>query len=277
MAGSFDATVFEGYYEDPKHHMCPRRITISDSAVSVKGHDEKNVDWEMKGRVAGETIVVDFSPKGGPQDIVGKWEGDGIRWPDDNKWEKKKDPGTFNPKCFEGYYEDPFHHMCPRRITVSDDAKVSVKGHDEKKVDWEMTGEVVGHSIVVDFSPKGGPKNIMGKHDEDGVRWPDGNKWEKKKDPGTFNPKCFEGYYEDPFHHMCPRRITVSDDAKVSVKGHDEKKVDWEMTGEVVGHSIVVDFSPKGGPKNIMGKHVEDGVRWPDGNTWEKKKDPHCG
>eukprot|EP00960_Hanusia_phi_P055557 763001-Hanusia_phi.AAC.8 len=40
------------------------------------------------GKVDGKNIFVDFSPKGGPKDLLGKWENDGIRWPDSNKWTK---------------------------------------------------------------------------------------------------------------------------------------------------------------------------------------------
>ena len=32
-------------------------------------------------------IIIDFSPKGGPKDFEGVWEGNGIRFPkDNNKW-----------------------------------------------------------------------------------------------------------------------------------------------------------------------------------------------
>ena len=35
---------------------------------------------------------------------------------------------------------------------------------------------------MVDFSPKGGPKDVLGIYDEneDGIRWPDNNLWKKK-------------------------------------------------------------------------------------------------
>jgi hypothetical protein len=37
-----------------------------------------------------------------------------------------------------------------------------------------------GDSLLVDFTPKGGPKDIMGVFDDTfppGIKWPDGNKW----------------------------------------------------------------------------------------------------
>jgi len=33
-------------------------------------------------------LQVDFSPKGGPADVVGKWKDGGIVFPDGNKWSK---------------------------------------------------------------------------------------------------------------------------------------------------------------------------------------------
>lgn len=38
--------------------------------------------------------------------------------------------------------------------------------------------------------------------------------------------------------------------------------------------TIFVDFSPKGGPKDLLGVYNEDlnGIKWPDGNLWTKLK-----
>ena len=33
-------------------------------------------------------IRIDFSPKGGPKDLLGKWTGKGILSPDGNNWSK---------------------------------------------------------------------------------------------------------------------------------------------------------------------------------------------
>eukprot|EP00434_Breviolum_minutum_P009499 symbB.v1.2.008363.t1/scaffold524.1/size192337/12 len=35
-----------------------------------------------------DSITIDFTSKGGPADVVGKWEGNGIAFPDGNKWKK---------------------------------------------------------------------------------------------------------------------------------------------------------------------------------------------
>lgn len=44
------------------------------------------------GEVDGNSIKVDFTPKGGPANLKGVWESSpvpGIRWPDNNLWSLK--------------------------------------------------------------------------------------------------------------------------------------------------------------------------------------------
>jgi hypothetical protein len=48
--------------------------------------------WTLTGRVSGKNIYVDFSPKGGPRNLKGVWDGNGIKWPDGNKWNMKNFP-----------------------------------------------------------------------------------------------------------------------------------------------------------------------------------------
>mmetsp|Transcript_25012 Transcript_25012/g.39297 ORF Transcript_25012/g.39297 Transcript_25012/m.39297 type:complete len:83 (+) Transcript_25012:325-573(+) len=69
-------------------------------SVVVKGTDNPNgaacagepdlAKWRLEGKLAeaGDKIFVDFSPKGGPKDLVGKFDKDGIVFPDGNKWSK---------------------------------------------------------------------------------------------------------------------------------------------------------------------------------------------
>jgi len=45
--------------------------------------------WKIKGVVKTDTEAqLDFSPKGGPSSLLGKWDGSGIVFPDGNKWTK---------------------------------------------------------------------------------------------------------------------------------------------------------------------------------------------
>ena len=49
-----------------------------------------------------------------------------------------------------------------------------------EEVAWKLGGKLTdAGDLFIDFSPKGGPKDLLGKWDKDGVVFPDGNKWSK--------------------------------------------------------------------------------------------------
>lgn len=93
-------------------------------------------------------------------------------------------------KIFEGKYSDPNHPGGYREITMLDEwegdfRKATVvggkgKGEPEKftlkaKVSKKADGK---EYILIDFSPKGGPKDFEGCWEKDGIRFPkDNNKW----------------------------------------------------------------------------------------------------
>ena len=59
--------------------------------VTGGGGRGEPASFELPALVYGDTITVDFSPKGGPFGLTGKYDvrGDkGILWPDKNKWPK---------------------------------------------------------------------------------------------------------------------------------------------------------------------------------------------
>jgi hypothetical protein len=141
--------------------------------------------------VDGGTIEVDFSPKGGPEDLKGVWEAapiPGIRWPDGNLWSVK----TADAIDFTGSYDDPNHPNCLREVrVVSGSNEADVSGTDGAPgcppdgsgETWNLVGKVDGGTIEVDFSPKGGPEDLKGVWETapvPGIRWPDGNLWSVK-------------------------------------------------------------------------------------------------
>merc|ERR1719248_469560 len=70
-----------GKYSDPNHP----------GGACEAGKPVK--EWSLSAVVAkdGQSLTVDFSPKGGPKDLTGKWNGkDGISWPDGNTWTKQQ-------------------------------------------------------------------------------------------------------------------------------------------------------------------------------------------
>lgn len=91
-----------------------------------------------------------------------------------------------------GSYSDPNHPNCQRVISSTKDGKSDIRltgtdGNpgcppDGSGKTWQLTGSVQGSNVFVDFSPKGGPKDLKGVFDENdrAIRWPDGNVWSQK-------------------------------------------------------------------------------------------------
>jgi len=114
-AAEAGAAKWSGKYEDPKHPGCERRIskdnlsgeytiagaTNRDKTQKGCDADPKSVKrWALTGRPSSDdTMLVDFSPKGGPKDVevklVKTLKSEGIAFPDGNTWRKLKNkPGT---------------------------------------------------------------------------------------------------------------------------------------------------------------------------------------
>lgn len=107
------ANPLTGDYDDPEHPGCLRQVKVVGApqkadgsrplyaVVEVTGYDGKNEKktcddrpnrddlWKVVGKTRGNNeALLDFSGKGGPSDLVGKWDGSGIVFPDGNKWTK---------------------------------------------------------------------------------------------------------------------------------------------------------------------------------------------
>ena len=108
-SGVIAGSIFDGRYSDPNHPEGFREIKIDGDvdpntgfqSGTCVGSDTSSTepDWTLTAK-AGQTetfdeIVIDFSPKGGPADFIGRFEsegGEGIRWlADNNKWPKVSD------------------------------------------------------------------------------------------------------------------------------------------------------------------------------------------
>lgn len=81
---------------DPNHPNCLRIISVApgSNVAELNGTDgnpgcppDGSGDaWTLEGRIEGDDIFVDFTPKGGPKDLMGVFDGTAIEWPDGNKW-----------------------------------------------------------------------------------------------------------------------------------------------------------------------------------------------
>merc|ERR1712232_614312 len=92
------------------------------------------------------------------------------------------------------------------------------------------------------------------------------------------------GFYNDPEHPGCKRLVIMQDTTKALINGRDRvdgKKCkrlgtveqSFSLKGIVKSEGsdeMVIDFSPKGGPPDLVGKFVDNGILFPDGNKWTK-------
>lgn len=97
-------------------------------------------------------------------------------------------------------------------------------------------------------------------------------------------PPAFEGSYADPNHPNCLRNIEIHHFPQVIVSGTDGSPgcppdgsgKAWTLEGRIQlpeATSVLIDFSPKGGPKDLLGTWVnlpQPGILFPDGNLWAK-------
>mmetsp|Transcript_15512 Transcript_15512/g.20201 ORF Transcript_15512/g.20201 Transcript_15512/m.20201 type:complete len:146 (+) Transcript_15512:129-566(+) len=101
LAADAESSVFNHQYNDPNHPNCKRLVTVKEDGKSFLAGTDGNPGcpedgsgniWRLQGETYGNTILVDFGPKGGPANVKGVWEAKdtpGIRWPDGNKWTVK--------------------------------------------------------------------------------------------------------------------------------------------------------------------------------------------
>mmetsp|Transcript_19020 Transcript_19020/g.43501 ORF Transcript_19020/g.43501 Transcript_19020/m.43501 type:complete len:185 (-) Transcript_19020:54-608(-) len=106
------ANPFTGDYNDPNHPECLRQVKVVGAplkgdgtrspypVIEVVGYDgnggkvctdrpTRDTLWKVEGTVkSSNTALIDFSSKGGPANMLAKYEDGGIVFPDGNKWTK---------------------------------------------------------------------------------------------------------------------------------------------------------------------------------------------
>jgi hypothetical protein len=89
-SGSAAGIRFGGTYDDPNHPGCTRKIVLAGTNVIVTGTDDVGgKPWKVKGQIYGKALLLDFTPKGGPADVIARWNGLGLVFDDGNVWSKK--------------------------------------------------------------------------------------------------------------------------------------------------------------------------------------------
>lgn len=183
---------------------------------------------------------------------------------------------AFAASAIDGEYWDPQHPRGLRTVMV-DGGTATIVGQDEPEApQWKLAGDVAEDStLLIDFQPKGGPKDLKGKFvnnmDNVGIVFPDGNRWVK------VSP--IAGLYSDPNHPEGYRVVTVypvgfgSGYYMATCYGNDGPGTKpFKLTGKLAGlaSGVKFDFSPKGGPTDLIATFDGSGLVFPDGNKWPK-------
>tara|TARA_B110000046_G_C12617830_1_gene243524 strand:+ start:128 stop:415 length:288 start_codon:yes stop_codon:yes gene_type:complete len=65
-----------------------RKVILQGSTAIITGADEDGKPWKVKGVYSGKGMLIDFTAKGGPKDVLATWNGIGLVFPDGNVWMK---------------------------------------------------------------------------------------------------------------------------------------------------------------------------------------------
>lgn len=206
-----------GVYVDPNHFKPgtfagTRMVSSPDGqAITLVGSDDGASFWTLFGKFTGadrSDLTIDFSPKGGPQDLKGRYEDGKITFEGGNSWNKAFEPDS--APCtdkekpggseFGGLYTDPNHFKQGsfagtrmvsdlKGTAPSDD--ITLVGSDDGLLFWTLSGKFTSKkdgSLEIDFSPKGGPK-LAATYVNGHIKYEDGNSWSHTPLPSMMSPK----------------------------------------------------------------------------------------
>jgi hypothetical protein len=172
--------------------------------------------------------------------------------------------GTLPP--INGIYSDPNHLDGYRIVRELDKSNALVTLQDEPNGPiFSVNGKIVGTTVTLDFSAKGGPKDIVATLvGDDKLKFPDGNTWTKISG--------VDGVYADPNHPSGYRVVRIAKGGDIFITLQDEPKGEViELKGKQKENgSVSIDFSPKGGPNNLTAIAKDGKLVFPDGNAWIK-------
>ena len=82
----------------------------------------------------------------------------------------------------------------------------------------------------------------------------------------------FQGKFSDPAHSDMTRTIKYAGGRDYQISGADEDKKPWKVFGKRKNSAtLIVDFTPKGGPAEVGSKgQVGCDIKFPDGNVWKR-------
>merc|ERR1712129_33830 len=176
---------------------------------------------------------------------------------------------------YQGVFTDPKH---PKgyRVLIGNGKSASMQLQDDPKgelyslpVKVKMNSKTKVTELSFDFSPKGGPKDIVatlgGSGDTTTLTFPDGNIW--KQNTGVegvykdgLNPKKYRIIRKDKGSTLAVelKNDLVSESVSISAKSSASKKA---------GVQVKFDFP---GKKGDVGSFKDNTISFADGNVWTK-------
>merc|ERR1719261_228488 len=105
----------------------------------------------------------------------------------------------------------------------------------------------------------------LGLYDKSGAATSVGKDTKARKNP-------FQGKFSDPAHSDMTRAIEYAGGRDYQISGADEDKKPWKVFGKRKNSdTLIVDFTPKGGPAEVVAKvQVGGDIKFPDGNVWKR-------
>ena len=202
--------VGSGVWKDPNHYVSDDSLAglrfiaeFPAGTLTMIGTEDGASWWWLSGKSSGNEITFDFSPKGGPADLAAVFDGH-ITWSDGNVWTTGVLPTapafTATPvPTSHGLFLDTAHYVPGsfagvRVLAERPHHVLHLVGSDDGVTWWHLVGDCHGpgtpgdgeYKFVskdyfrVDFSPKGGPKDVVGSWDHKSlIKFPDGNTWYK--------------------------------------------------------------------------------------------------
>lgn len=196
-----------------------------------------------------------------------------------------------------GFFTDPNHYkegtLAGTRMisSMNKEGQIAMIGTDDGIEFWKLAGQFNGTcgSFDIDFSPKLGKKerfDIAATYENDLLKFPDGNGWEKKQKPDKFLKATgalpalankYSGLYTDPKHYeegkmsWAGARYITRKVWDVSIVGSDDGVNFFFQSGTSLGEK---EFLIKEGEKQSAAQFQPDTgtFMWSDGNIWSRMK-----
>eukprot|EP00639_Heterosigma_akashiwo_P000421 CAMPEP_0194573568 /NCGR_PEP_ID=MMETSP0292-20121207/9735_1 /TAXON_ID=39354 /ORGANISM="Heterosigma akashiwo, Strain CCMP2393" /LENGTH=974 /DNA_ID=CAMNT_0039424851 /DNA_START=89 /DNA_END=3013 /DNA_ORIENTATION=- len=267
-----------GSYTDPHHPGMYRRVFKNEwGRYFVEGTDNGTTKWLLPLTVAENgQLLIDFSPKGGPKDLVAEWDGSGIVFSDGNKWPVRlamnevpslsSTVSDWDEVLPAGPSPDALEPAADEEAAPDTTPATMAQEEEEETSAAELPAEVPTQNE--EASSEQLPAEAPAQEDEDA----------SAAQPPADEPaaavalpleQAIQSYYTDPHHPGMYRKVFLNEWGRYFVEGTDDGQHKWLLPLFIKeDSSLVIDFTPKGGPQAFLAEWDGTGIVFSDGNKW---------